>query len=144
MKTDSKDDGAARVLMGVILAGVPALIVTWLLVDHYPIPDNEVLILGLAGFLFVMFLDLLLIYSLIVRDFRAGQGKAAIKLSAIFLWIGLLVAPVPGFFLGLLYWLSKKPWGVWVFVAYPFITFALVSWNNRRARRASRTSSEGS
>jgi len=138
MKTDAQDNAAARSLIAVILAGVLPLIVTWLLVTHDVIPDNEVLIVGLIGFIFVLVLDLLLIYLLIVRDAREGQHKEAVKLSAIFLGVGLLVAPVAGSFLGLLYWASNKPGGLPIIMICLLTYNALIAAWMRHRRRVSR------
>jgi hypothetical protein len=58
----------------VSVAGVLAMVATWLLVAYYPIPDDETVYLGLLGFFFVMFLMSPLYIIELVPKFDKGRA----------------------------------------------------------------------
>ena len=110
-------DGLGLVLTAVSVAGVLAMVATWLLVAYYPIPDDEAVYLGLLGFCFVVFLDVFLIYHLVGSEVRQGQGIAAVKTSVSLILLGLLVASVVGSLpwllsrlIATLPWVQEIPW----------------------------------
>src|SRR5438046_133820 len=78
-------------LIAFFVSGALAVVATVLLVVHYPTPVDDVISIGFFGFLFVMFLDFALIYSL-GSKVRKGQRLASVKRSVALLLPGLLVA----------------------------------------------------
>jgi hypothetical protein len=110
-------DGLGLFLVAVSVAGVLAMVATWLLVAYYPIPDDEAIYLGLLGFFFVVVLDFFLIYYLVGPEVRKGQRISAVKTSVSLILLGLLVASVVGSLPWLLSrliaaipWVREIPW----------------------------------
>lgn len=110
-------DGLGLFLGAVSVAGVLAMVATWLFVAYYPIPDDEAIYLGVLGFFFVVLLGFFLIYHLAGPEVRKGQRIAAVKTSVSLILLGLLVAAVVGSLPWLLSrliaaipWVREIPW----------------------------------
>lgn len=129
-------DRLGLVLVAAIsVAGVLAMVATWLLVAYYPIPDDETVYLGLLGFFFVVFLDVALIYHRVGSEVRQGQGIAAVKTSVGLILLGLLVASFVGSLpwllnrlIAALPWVQEFPWSI--LLALWFVAHDL--WRRRR------------
>lgn len=138
---ESDSDGCISFgLIVVCVAGVLAMIVTWVLVARYPIPNDDATHLGLLGFFFVMFLDAFFIYRLILPEFRKGDRIEAAKWLVGMIALGLLVAAVVGSLLWLTRWIPDEPWTnwiLWLLLALVFIPDIVRLWKKRRSRRAS-------
>src|SRR4051794_17703421 len=83
-------------LVAVLVAGPLAMVATVFLVTSYPTPVDDEISLGLAGFLFVLLLDVFLVSRLAVSKVRQGQRMAAVKGSVGLILLGLLAASVVG------------------------------------------------
>jgi hypothetical protein len=112
-------DGLGLFLIAVSMAGVLAMVATWLLVAYYPLPDDEAIYLGLLGFFFIVFLDVFLIYHLVGSEVRQGQSIAAVKMSVSLILLGLLVASLAGSLpwllsrlIAALPWVQEIPWSI--------------------------------
>lgn len=118
-RLQSTSDGLGLFLTAVSVAGVLAMVATWLLVAYYPIPDDEAIYLGSLGFFFVVFLDVFLVYHLVGSEVRQGQSIAAVKTSVGLILLGLLVASLVGSLpwllsrlIAALPWVQEIPWSV--------------------------------
>jgi hypothetical protein len=128
-------------LIAVFVAGVLAMVATWFLVARYPIPDDEAIHLGVLGFLFIILLDLFLIYHLVGPKIRQGRRMLAIKWFVSLVLLGLLVASV----VGSLPWLVRRlidavPWLpniFWGLLLLWSVANTIALWRKRRARKAS-------
>ncbi len=110
-KPQGGSDGLGLVVVAVGVAGLLAMVATWLLASYWPVPDDEAISVGLIGFFFVVFLDIFLIYHWAVPAVRRGAGVEAVKMSVSLGLLGLLVASV----VGALPWLLSRllaalPW----------------------------------
>jgi hypothetical protein len=83
-------------VIAAFVAGVLAMVATWFLVADFPIPGDDAIHLGLLGFFFVVFFDLLLISGFATSKFRQGQGMSAIKGSINLFLLGLFAASAVG------------------------------------------------
>jgi uncharacterized membrane protein len=122
-----------------LVAMTLSMVVTWILISRYPVPDDEAVSLGLLGFFFVLFLDLFFLCLRIGPKIRKGEGLQAAGLSLGFLGVGLLVASVVGVLPWCLRWLvNTSPW-ILKLSRYAFVLFLIVQlvwfWKLRRARR---------
>lgn len=104
---------ASAALAMVLTAGVVLF-----LVSRYPVLESKETAVGLCVFFFIIFFDFFAIPLFIGREYRAGEGRAAIGLvGQLFLW-GILAASV----LGPLAWLATKYPGVlWVYACAPLL-----------------------
>jgi hypothetical protein len=132
-------------LIGILVAGVLAMVATWFVVAYFPIPDDDAIHLGLLGFFFVLVIDVFLVYE-DLRDAKLqGQRVPAIRRSVKLLLLGLLVAAI----VGSLPWLWFRLWS-WLTAAMPwlpdileellilaFLLNLIAIWRRRRARKAS-------
>jgi hypothetical protein len=87
------------------------MIVTWFLADHYSLPADATIALGLLGAVFVILFDLFLLFFLAGAKLREGSIAAAIKQGVLLLGLGLLIAPVVGVLPWCLRWvMNSSPW----------------------------------
>lgn len=130
-KPGTSSDGLALVVIWIVAAGVLAMLATWFLVADFPIPDDEVIHLGLILALFILFLVL----PVAVSKFLHGRGTAAVKSSIGWLLVGLFAALA----VGSLPWLQRRliaaiPWVQdipWIVLLVSCLTASLL-WRSRR------------
>lgn len=111
-------DWLAVSVTATFVAGILAMVVTWLLVAYFPFPDDNAIYISLLGFFFVMFFDLLIVSGAAVSKLRQGQRLAPVKESIVWILLGLLAASVVGSLPLLWKWLTiampgarDLPWG---------------------------------
>lgn len=127
-------------VLAVVLFVALSMFVTLVVVSRYPVPDDDMISLGLFLFFLVVFLDVFLIGDLTLGEHLRGPKKAipVFKLAGIFL-CGLLVAAVVGMLPWSIAWvLSEAPWipqGVNIAV---LILTVWGLWRGRRKPPASR------
>jgi hypothetical protein len=127
----------------VVAAGVLAMVVPVLLVDHSPAPVDDAIPIGLAGFLFVVILDFFLVCYLASSKIRQGQYIAALKWSVSLILLGLLAASAVGslVWLGIrliaaIPWVPDIPWGL-LLMLWVGADILWRLWRRRHTRKAS-------
>lgn len=142
MKSDFLDP-IGFIFPAFLLAIILAVIVTWFVVARFPIPSDAAIELGLLGFFFVVFFDLVFMVRLVVPRFQEGQRAAAAKSAMTFILLGLLVASLVGVLPWSVRWLFElSPWVPRLFnallillITAVYIRAALRFWRVRKAKQ---------
>jgi hypothetical protein len=104
--------GLGFALFAVGLAGILALASTVEIIQYPSFPDDDTLSVGVFGFTFIVFLDLIVICRGWWAGFRNHRLDEALVMTVLLVPAGLLVASV----VGVLPWSSR-----WLLLHYPWI-----------------------